>query len=224
MFKVRMDYNHSIPSGSLPGPFKRDNKPFQDHSILWRVIMNASFLEEHAMSGSGIGLQAALGLIIVLLLEGGCGSDVAFRRFEVGMADPGAVFEAAEEVVKTFYTRYHGGLALNVDKKALSLETGYIYWKSDEDLVEDTPRVSTSFQQPRRQKLYLRVLPGSGEVDLEMLATYEVLSINDPDAIKSAEDIWKFVRQDNEVEDILYDEILKLLVEKGILDSAEIVP
>ena len=179
--------------------------------------MNASFLIGHVTSRGGIRLLAALGLILVLLLEGGCGSDVVFRRFEVGVVDPGEVLDTAEEVVKSFYTRYHGGVSLTVDKKNLSLETGYVYWKSDENLVEEEPRVSTSFQQPRRQKLYLRVLPASSDVELEMLATYEVLAIQDPAAIDSAEDIWKFVKQDMKVEDILYDEILTRLVEKGIL-------
>jgi hypothetical protein len=127
------------------------------------------------------------------------------------------VFDTAEEVVRTFYTQMHGGLSLTVDRENLSLETGYIYWKPDEDFTDSTSRVTTRFEQPRRQKLCLTILPEPGGVYIEMLATYEVLSIGNPDAIETADDMWKFVKQDQLVEDILYEEIIKLLMENGII-------
>jgi hypothetical protein len=155
--------------------------------------------------------------VLVILLGASCGSDVNFRRFEVGPADPLEVLEVAAEVVKTFYAFVHGGLTLDVDRENLKLETGYVRWRTDEDLQEDTSRVSTSVVPPRRQKLYLRVYPSSGNVHIEMLATIEVLAISDPDAIETADDLWKFVGQDTMVEDLIYEKILQRLLQEGEL-------
>ena len=158
--------------------------------------------------------RCVVAAVLAILLWAGCGFDVNFRRFEVGPADPLEVLDIAAEVVRTFYANIHGGLTLNEDRENLMLETGYVRWRTDEDLQEDTSRVSTSTVPPRRQKLYLRVHPSSGGVYIEMLATIEVLSISDPDAIETADDLWKFVGQDTLVEDLIYEKILQRLLQE----------
>lgn len=158
------------------------------------------------------------GLLVFVLCMGGCRSELNFRRFELGKADPNLVLETAREVVSEFYSQVHGGIQVYVDEENLRLWTGYIRKRLEVDFVEDEKRVASSFETPSRQKFCLCVLPSEEGVSVEVFATYEVLSIEDPDDIETASDIWKFVGQDQEVEDLLVQALMERLVEKGHLD------
>lgn len=157
-------------------------------------------------------------LLLIPLLLGACASDLDFRRFEVGETDPQLVFDTAVEVVRSFYTTAHGGIAINVDRENLMLETGYIVRRSQAEIENEGARLTTVQGTPSRQKLYLRVIPVPGGADIEFFASYETMDLEDPGKIESPEDMWIFVRQDTQVEDILYAELLEKLVEAGVLD------
>jgi hypothetical protein len=146
-----------------------------------------------------------------------CGSDLGFRRFEVGPVEPLTLLQNAVEVTREFYTRYHGGLGFTVDEDNLSFETGYVVKKTELDFREDGNRVQTGYTSPLRQKLYFRVVPAGDRTAVEYFATFEVMSIDDPDRIETPDDIWRFVKQDTQVEDLLHEKLLQRLVEKGIL-------
>lgn len=158
----------------------------------------------------------------LLLLGGvcllaGCGSDVSFRRFEIPGVPPEKVFTTAKQVVKDFYTRYHGGVVMDVDEEQRSLVMGPLQKKPAGPGAGETARVATYYVEPIRQTLYLRVLPGGGGSVIEMLAVIERLAVEDPDEVSSPDDVWRFLRQDRQVEDRLFDEIAKRLTEEGVL-------
>ena len=169
------------------------------------------------MSGwiHAFGRPAGAALLIFLL--GACSSEIGFRRFEVGPVEPRVVYDNAVQVVTEFYTNVHGGLELFTDQEKLRFETGFIRKRSALDTAPEGKGPLTVPEQPTRQKLYFRVISEGGRTDVELFATYEVMAIEDPDKIETEDDMWKFDRQDNQVEDILYQQLLERLVEKNLL-------
>jgi hypothetical protein len=163
--------------------------------------------------------QACVALLMASsFLLGACGSDVGFRRFEVGPADPQAVYQTATEVVREFYTHAHGGMNLFLDEENLRFETGYIERRTRLAEGGTEPRVETILRRPARQKLYFQVIPSQGGVDVEFFACIEGLSIKDPDRLETPDDMWTFLKQDQAVEDLLFQLLLERLVEKGLLE------
>ncbi len=160
---------------------------------------------------------AALAGVFLVTLNA-CASVEGFRRMEIGHADPEAVFQSAVSVVKMYYSKVHGGLNLFVDDEELRFETSWISKKMRQGFHEKQPRVTSSHQLPIRQKLYGRVVFSPGGVDIELFARTQRFDIESADSTDSIEDCWKFLRQDTQVEDIIYKEILKDLMEKGLLD------
>lgn len=187
-------------------------------SFRWRGKVIEAIVDESKRRLFAVLRPLQWGFLVLLLCLVGCRSEMGFRRFELGKVDPHLVLETAREVVSEFYSQVHGGIQVYVDEENLRLWTGYIKKRLEVDFVEDEKRVASSFETPSRQKFCLCVLPSAEEVSVEVFATYEVLSIEDPDAIKTSSDIWKFVGQDEEVEDLLVQALMERLVEKGHLD------
>ena len=121
------------------------------------------------------------------------------------------------EVVKEFYTTHHGGLTIYPDPEKLELSTGYIEKKTKLDFTEDRNRVQTSYGTPIRQQLFLRVLSTDQGVEIEIFATLEALIIDDPESIDTPEDLWKIVKQDKRVEELLFERLCQRLVEKEMM-------
>lgn len=155
--------------------------------------------------------------ILLLAVLACSSSDVDFRRFEVGDIDPKVVLDTAVEVVKDFYTNVHGGITLFVDEDNMSLQTDYVQKRTALDEGSGRQATSISMERLKRQKLFLKVLPGR-PVEIEILATYEILAFEDPDALKTEDDLWFFVKQDAQMEELVFDQLLKRLVEKELLD------
>jgi hypothetical protein len=161
-----------------------------------------------------------IGFTTVLWALWACGTASVFqpRRFEVGAVDPHIILDTALEVTKSFYTRYHGGLTISVDRENLMFETGYILKKTEMDFDQSDARIRTHYATPRRQKLYFWVLPTEDRTDVEYFATFEVLSVQDPDRIKNPNDVWKFIKRDEQLENLLHEKLLQRLMEKGLLE------
>ena len=153
----------------------------------------------------------------MLLFFYGCGSDVGFRRFEIQGAPPEKVFPAAVQTVREFYTRFHGGVLMDVDEAKRSLVMGPLEGKPGGPDTVEAPRTATYYTEPVRETLYLQVLPWERGSLIEMMAVIERLSVEDPDRVKTPDDVWRFFRQDVEVEDRLFDEIAKRLAEEGVI-------
>lgn len=159
-----------------------------------------------------------LGAALLLLAMSSCSSaGPNFRRFEVGPVPPEVVLENALDVVKNYYTQIHGGVTLIVDEENLRFETGYIQKRT---LLEDTLTAGTAdfSEQPSRQKLYFQVLPESSSVDVEILATYEIMYIKNPEDLEKEDDLWKLLKQDTIMEDLIHQKLLERLVEKQLLE------
>ncbi|MFH2000264.1 MAG: hypothetical protein ABIK28_11325 [Planctomycetota bacterium] len=159
--------------------------------------------------------------VAILLLMGSCASDLDFRQFEVGEVAPRVVLDTAVEVVKDFYTNVHGGVTLFVNEDNWSFETDYVQKRTALDEDQGKNQVSISMEPLKRQKLFFRVLvpsdPSEG-VRVEILATYEILSFDDPEALKNPDDLWTFVKQDTQMEDLIFEQLLQRLVEKELID------
>ncbi|MBU0754476.1 MAG: hypothetical protein KJ645_05015, partial [Planctomycetes bacterium] len=157
-------------------------------------------------------------LLISVLATLSCSSlELNFRRFEVGEVAPEKVLETAAAVVKDFYTQVHGGVTLFIAEDQMSFETGYIQKVSAIDLAPQSARVSTALDQPSRQKLYFRIIPGSMPTQVEILATYEIMYIEDPEELENPEDLWKLVKQDAVMEDLIHQKLVERLIETGQL-------
>jgi hypothetical protein len=73
-------------------------------------------------------------------------------------------------------------------------------------------------EQPKRQKFYFKVLPEKDSAFVEILATYEIMYIESAEDVQSAGDIWKLIRQDEVMEDLMYEKLLERLIEKKYLE------
>ncbi|MHC4944202.1 MAG: hypothetical protein ACYTG7_14405 [Planctomycetota bacterium] len=177
--------------------------------------------QEDLGAKSGISLPCRF-LFLLLILSGvlACASStsVKFRRFEVGPVPPEAVLQAGVETVKSFYTHVHGGVTLFIDEENLNFETGYV--RKHTELDEESPDKPVEFvtEQPKRQKFYFKVIQEEDTVYVELLATYEIMYIQNAEDVKTADDIWKLVRQDETMEDLMYEKLLERLMEQKLLE------
>jgi len=154
---------------------------------------------------------------IIILCFCSCASEeIGFRTFKVGNVPPEKVLQTAKLIVTDYYSILYGGLKVYVDEEALSLETGYIEKKMMLSRARNEGGELSTFGHPRRQKFYLRVVPTPEGANLEVFATFEMLSF--ADEIEDTDDAWKFVNQDYIVEDQIVDAILKELIKLGELE------